>query len=108
MAALPAKAKRKLPERFTAKLKVMKKSGCWQWQGAAQRGRAYCWWQGRAHTAYRVVYALLVGKIKKGHELHHKCRNPMCCNPAHLQPLTAAEHTKLHHREEAAALKAVA
>ena len=35
-------------------------------------------------------------KIYKNFVAHHKCFNPNCCNPDHIQPLIEAEHNELH------------
>jgi hypothetical protein len=42
------------------------------------------WYPRRAH---RVVYECLVGPIPDGLEMDHLCRNTMCVNPAHLEPV---------------------
>jgi hypothetical protein len=72
---------------------------CWPWTGASSSGRmAPVTVTGSRERAYRLVYAWLVGPIPAGHHLHHRCENPLCCNPAHLEPLTPAEHKRRHPR----------
>lgn len=48
--------------------------------------------------AHRVAYELWVGPIPEGHHLDHVeergCTSRACCNPAHLEPLTQAEHNR--------------
>ena len=29
--------------------------------------------------------------------VHHICKNPFCCNPAHLVKMTIKEHLRLHN-----------
>jgi hypothetical protein len=41
---------------------------------------------------HRLAYVLLVGPIPKGLQLDHLCRQPACCNPDHLEPVTAREN----------------
>ncbi|WP_414714401.1 HNH endonuclease signature motif containing protein [Sphingobium sp.] len=60
-------------------------NGCWIWNGERDDkgyGRAS---RGKVHTA---IYKREVGPIPDGLELDHLCRNPPCCNPAHLEPVT--------------------
>lgn len=72
--------------------------GCWNWVGYAQRGYgvfekriAGIRYRGRAH---RVVYELLVGPIPEGLTIDHLCRNTLCVNPDHLEPVTGAENVR--------------
>jgi hypothetical protein len=72
--------------------------GCWRWKGAVRHGgRGYVTGPDGYVYAYRAVYELLVGPIPDGLQLHHTCGNPSCVNPAHLEPVTAAEHNVITH-----------
>lgn len=72
---------------------------CWLWNGFRQpegygrisprRGPSASGTQ----LAHRVAYELAFGLIPEGLHLDHLCRNPPCVNPAHLEPVTAAENT---------------
>lgn len=44
--------------------------------------------------AHRVAYERLVGPIPDGMQLDHLCRNRLCVNPDHLEPVTAQENTR--------------
>lgn len=81
-------------------------AGCWEWKlsRSGRPGRRYGRWRvdGREQRAHRVAYELLVGPIPDGHELHHSCHNPPCCNPAHLELLTLGEHHRLHPNQNSA------
>lgn len=62
---------------------------CWQWTGTRHGGGygtvgLYQAGQGLAH---RVVWELLVGPIPDGLQLDHLCRNRLCVNPDHLEPV---------------------
>lgn len=85
-------------------------SGCWLWYGAVD-GRGY----GQISTksgqsparAHRVVYEKYRGPIPDGLDLDHKCRNIVCVNPDHLEPVTRAENLRrgigiLRRKERAA------
>jgi hypothetical protein len=66
---------------------------CWGWRGDFDHeGRPVYKFQ----KAYRVSYALYRGPITGGEDIHHKCFNRQCVNPAHLQKLTKAEHKAKH------------
>lgn len=67
---------------------------CWPWTGRQYGGRGKIAQGGRRVFAYRFVYELLVGPIPEGLQLDHLCFNPICCNPAHLEPVTASVNTK--------------
>ena len=74
---------------------------CWPWTGgttAKGHGIAKCPPErlggGAGTTAHRIAYMLLVGPIPDGMHLDHLCRNPPCCNPAHLEPVTPAENQR--------------
>lgn len=85
-----------LSERFAAKYAVNEESGCWQWT-AARSSNGYGKIQVHAGTqssdyAHRVSYELHVGPIPAGLVIDHLCRNKLCVNPAHLEPVTAREN----------------
>ena len=42
--------------------------------------------------AHRYAYEQVRGPIPAGLELDHLCRNPSCCNPDHLEPVTPREN----------------
>lgn len=66
---------------------------CWEWTRAKNHGYGVIG-RGRRGTGtievHRAVWLLLVGPVPAGLTLDHLCRNRACCNPDHLQPVTAA------------------
>ena len=70
---------------------------CWTWTGARQsKGYGAFRLGGRGtppELAHRVAWRLFVGPIPPGKDLHHKCYNPACCNPDHLEPISKALNT---------------
>ncbi len=70
---------------------------CWEWMASRTRlGYAEYHWNRRHISAYRFAWILFVGPLDPAQEVHHKCFNPSCVNPDHLQPLTKEEHDEIH------------
>jgi hypothetical protein len=73
---------------------VVKGPECWEWTGHQRNGygsiRAY----GRQLGAHRVAYQLAFGPIPAGLTIDHLCRNKLCVNPAHLEPVTIGENVR--------------
>lgn len=65
---------------------------CWEWT-LAPTGRGYGLWKrrdaNREMLAHRMSYLLHVGPVPEGLTLDHLCRNTICVNPEHLEPVTA-------------------
>lgn len=68
-------------------------TGCWVWQLFKHRGYGR---DGSGTGSHRRMYEALVGPIPAAHDLHHRCENPACINPTHLEPVTRSAHI-LHH-----------
>ncbi|MGV7585855.1 HNH endonuclease signature motif containing protein [Mycobacterium kansasii] len=66
---------------------------CWTWSGAVQ-DRGYGYYSDRATTVHKLAYMILRGPVGEGLTLDHLCRNKLCCNPAHLEPVTNAENIR--------------
>lgn len=78
---------------------------CWLWNGSDSgtgRGGGYGRISIDGHTAavHRVVYTLVHGWISPKRHVDHKCRNRLCCNPDHLEDMTARKNQR--KRAEAA------
>lgn len=91
-----------LPERIRSRIRITE-TGCWEWMGERRttktRGYESSYgriWLGRkrVESTHRHVYALLKGPISEGLVLDHLCRNPPCCNPAHLEAVTSDENNR--------------
>jgi hypothetical protein len=73
--------------------KLVQKHGddeCWQWLGVVNC--KYGRWKG--FMAHRAAYTMLVGPIPEGLTIDHLCRNQLCVNPAHLEPVTQSVNTR--------------
>lgn len=80
--------RRPVADRFWQK--VEKTAYCWMWTGAVG-SNGYGHLVTEPHhfvVAHRFAYASLVGPVPEGLDLDHLCRNRLCVNPAHLEPVT--------------------
>lgn len=68
---------------------------CWPWLGHCDsKGYGKISVKGRCRPVHRIAYELAIGPVPPGLVLDHTCRNPACCNPAHLDPVTNAENVR--------------
>ena len=79
----------KLVHRFTAKIV---KENCWKWESALNKGYGVFSIKNKTKQAHRLSFELFSGRIPKGLQLDHLCRNPKCVNPSHLEPVTPKEN----------------
>ena len=65
---------------------------CWLWQGALN-GYGRLSHGNRKYLTHRVAYHIWVGPIPEGMWVLHKCNDPRCLNPKHLELGDAAANT---------------
>jgi len=69
---------------------------CWNWRGPKRGVYGKFKINGEVFASHRVSYSISKGQINSNGAwglIMHKCDNPRCCNPAHLEvgsPLTNA------------------
>lgn len=72
---------------------VEKTDSCWNWTGTRTwNGYGEYHYDKERFRAHRFSYQELVGQIPDGLILDHLCRNRLCVNPAHLEPVTNREN----------------
>lgn len=74
--------------------KVDATGDCWLWKGHVG-GQGYGYFnvaRGIVMRAHRLAYELEHGAIPRGLVVDHLCRNRLCVNPAHLEPVTNREN----------------
>lgn len=92
-------------ERFWAKVDRRGPDECWPWTAGRNRRRGdhqygtYVLWnhetlKDEPWLAHRLAYTLLVGPIPEGLVIDHLCRQTLCCNPLHMEPVTQAENVR--------------
>lgn len=62
---------------------------CWPWRG---RKGAKGYGRYGDTMAHRVAYELTCGPIPDGLVVRHRCDNPPCCNPSHLEAGTQKDN----------------
>lgn len=76
------------------------KDRCWEWRGARKSGK---WKYGlfgvdnHEWTAHRFAYTLAFGAVPEGLIVRHKCDNPPCVNPFHLETGTNEDNVADRH-----------
>lgn len=75
-------------ERWRTKVSPDPDTGCVLWLSWSSHGYARVWLAGRQPRAHRVAWVAQHGQdVPPGLELDHRCGNPGCVNPEHLQPV---------------------
>ncbi len=73
--------------------------GCWRWIGGTVVNPSGVYGrmiddEHRYRLAHRVSYEHHIGPIPDGLEVDHLCRNTLCVNPKHLEPVTKGENQR--------------
>lgn len=74
---------------------ISEDDGCWNWGGTVMKnGYGYLHVSGKNVRAHRWSYEHHVGPIPDGLVIDHLCRNKLCVNPEHLEPVTPGENVR--------------
>ncbi len=77
------------------KKKIKFKGECWVWQYAKNSGGYGQFQKDKVcYQAHKYMYELIKGAIPANCELDHLCRNRLCINPEHLEPVSHAENCR--------------
>jgi len=83
-------------ERFMDYISPEPMTGCWLWGGGSDSKTGYGKFRlgrkdGQA-MAHRFAYEHFIGPIPEGMQIDHLCRQRLCVNPEHLEPVTIKEN----------------
>ena len=67
-------------------------SPCWIWLGGKSHGYGCIGINGSTFRLHRVSRIALVGDLTPGDEIDHLCRQTLCWNPDHLEPVSRSEN----------------
>lgn len=86
-------------ERFKSKADVGDDDECWNWQ-AGKDDEGYGVYSGPdgVERATRYAYKMFKGDLPEDAVIMHKCNNPQCVNPNHLEAVSQAEN--MAHKAE--------
>jgi hypothetical protein len=76
--------------------KLVEVGDCLVWIGASHNGYGMINVGYKNERPYRLAWELENGDIPPSYHIHHKCKNPACCNVEHLELLSATEHYERH------------
>ena len=86
---------------------IVDEAGCWEYPRANGKGYGELHVGGPAVLAHRLMARIALPDYEDHLQVHHKCANRVCCNPAHLQMLTSREN-RAEMMERNAYLKRIA
>lgn len=74
---------------------IVPETNCWEWGGwIDHNGYGRFPYKKKSLFAHRVSYEVFVGTIPDGLLIRHKCDNPPCMNPDHLETGTQADNIR--------------
>lgn len=87
-------------ERFWTKVQKQEGgTGCWIWTGSKMKdGYGHLGINGKMVLAHRFAYEQYYGLLSASLEVHHRCENPSCVRPDHLEAVTHSRYKELTPR----------
>ena len=68
-------------------------NGCWVWKKSrTERQYGQTMFRQKFWRAHRAIFVAIHGPISAETVVRHKCDNPPCCNPLHLESGTATDN----------------
>lgn len=78
--------------KIKARCIIADEAGCWEYPRANGKGYGELHVGGPAVLAHRLMARIALPEYEAHLQVHHKCANRLCLNPAHLQMLTSREN----------------
>lgn len=98
-----------IADRLESKIVKDKITKCWTWKAATGGKGKHIYGimlnpiSGKMEGAHRISYETYVSRIPSGLEIDHLCRNTLCINPEHLEPVTRSVNLRrgINHGRDA-------
>lgn len=85
----------RVSERMIRRGWTVTESGCWEWNGTRSAENYGSISVGnKTRLTHRLAYETWVGPIPEGNVVRHKCDNPPCMRPEHLEVGTYRDNTQ--------------
>ena len=83
-------------ERFDSFVTIIETNDCIEWPETARDagGYGYFTFENARRRPHRLSHEWHVGPIPEGHVIRHKCDNPPCVNPRHLETGTLGDNNR--------------
>lgn len=80
--------------RFFSKVEIAGDGDCWNWTGrVTDHGHGQAKFAGKSVYSHRVAFQIFAAEsLPDSVVVRHKCDNPRCCNPMHLESGTHADN----------------
>jgi hypothetical protein len=92
---LRRRASGSLADRLWARVTRGTDEQCWEWNASGdQYGYGSFVFEGVRWKAHRAAWTVTRGPIPPGLVVDHKCHNPACVNPGHLQVVTQKQNNE--------------
>ena len=86
--------------RFVSMVEVCDATGCWVWTGWKNpKGYGRFWTRDGTKRAHRCAIAIFNAEAEPCMHVHHRCFNPSCVNPAHLECMDEIENSRLRQKD---------
>lgn len=86
--------RRSTVEHFWSYVDVRAPADCWPWTMGTMNGYGRYVVDRRTVQTHRIAWESVNGPIPDGLVIDHLCRNRLCQNPAHMEPVPPAENTR--------------
>lgn len=83
---------------------IRTENNCWNWLGGKDKnGYGLTKFNKKTWRVHRLSYFDFYGELSSQLVIDHLCKNPICCNPTHLEQVTSRENVVIRGKQTNAA-----